>query len=190
MGLKMIGVGVGAFLCVGAWFAVEDALYPDAEAHAAGVQQAPKQKQKQSSLPNGFKGDRVAPVDFEVNTPYKYAGPQWRTGYHTGVDYPTPSGTSVRAAASGTVVKSGWNVDGSAYGIALVIKHGDRLYTQYAHLSKALVKEGDTVKVGDRIAYSGGTGMKSTGPHLHFEVRTGPNYLDDINPSTWLNSKG
>jgi murein DD-endopeptidase MepM/ murein hydrolase activator NlpD len=188
MGLKVIGVGVGAFLCVGAWFAVEDALYPEAHAASSQPQQGQQQRppQQQSSLPNGFKGDRIAPVDLEVNTPYRYPGPQWRTGYHTGVDYPAPSGTPVRAAASGTVVKSGWNVDGSAYGIALVIKHGDKLYTQYAHLSKALVKVGDTVKVGDRVAFSGGTGMKSTGPHLHFEVRTGPNYLDDINPTTWL----
>jgi murein DD-endopeptidase MepM/ murein hydrolase activator NlpD len=183
---------VGAFLCVGAWFAIEDTLYP--EAHAAGAQPRPQQGQprqpEQASVPNGFKGDRIAPVDLEVNTPYRYAGPQWATGYHTGVDYPAGSGTPVRAAASGTVVKSGWNVDGPAYGIAIVIKHNGRLYTQYAHLSKALVKTGDTVKVGDRIAYSGGTGMKSTGPHLHFEVRTGPNYLDDINPTKWLNSKG
>jgi murein DD-endopeptidase MepM/ murein hydrolase activator NlpD len=187
MGLKMIGVGVGAFLCVGAWFAVEDALYP--EAYAAGAQQVDRH---QTSLPKApkFKGDRMAPVDLEVNTPYKYAGSQWATGYHTGVDYPARSGTPVRAAASGKVVKAGWNVDGSAYGIALVIKHGDKLYTQYAHLSKTLVKVGDTVNVGDRVAFSGGTGMKSTGPHLHFEVRTGPNYRDDINPTTWLNSKG
>lgn len=185
MGLKVVGVGVGAFLCVGAWFAVQDTLYP--EAHAATgqpSQQIPGEKPKAPTKP--FKGDRVAPVDLEVNTPYHYKGPQWATGYHTGIDYPAPSGTPVRAAASGTVVKAGWNVDGPSYGIALVIKHGDKLYTQYAHLSKTLVGVGDHVNVGDRVAYSGGTGMKSTGPHLHFEVRTGPNYLDDINPSTWL----
>ena len=185
MGIRMVGYGVCAFLCVGAFFAVEDALYP--QAHAAGAkQQAPNPSIKGGS----FKGDRIAPVDLKVNTPYHYAGSQWATGYHTGVDYPASSGTPVRAAATGTVVKSGWNVDGSSYGIAIVIKHDGKLYTQYAHLSKALVQKGDTVKVGDRIAYSGGTGMKSTGPHLHFEVRTGPNYRDDINPTTWLNSKG
>lgn len=186
MGIKLVGVGVSAFLCVGAWFAIEDALYP--EAHAASAQTS--LPQQQTSLPNSFKGDRIAPVDMEINTPYHMAGSQWATGYHTGIDYPAPSGTPVRAAASGTVVKSGWNVDGTSYGIVIVIKHGNKLYTQYAHLSKTLVKTGDTVKLGDRIAYSGGTGMKSTGPHLHFEVRTGPNYLDDINPSKWLNSKG
>jgi murein DD-endopeptidase MepM/ murein hydrolase activator NlpD len=190
MGLKVVGVGVGAFLCLGAWFALEDALYP--EAHAAGAQpqpQKPRKQPQQASAPKSFKGDRIAPVDLAVNTPYHYAGSQWATGYHTGVDYPAKSGTPVRAAASGTVVKSGWNVDGSAYGIALVIKHGDKLYTQYAHLSKVMVSKGDSVKVGDRIAFSGGTGMKSTGPHLHFEVRTGPNYRDDINPTKWLSGK-
>lgn len=180
MGIRMIGAGVGVFLCVGAGFAMKDALYP--QAHAAGSRPPVSQV--------NVKGGKMRPVDFEVHTKYRETSPKgqpWATGYHTGLDYWTPTGTPVRAAASGTVVKAGWNVDGTAYGIALVIKHSDGIHTQYAHLSKTLVKEGDTVEVGQIVAHSGGSGMKSTGPHLHFEVRTGPDYLDDINPDKWFN---
>lgn len=183
MGIRMIGAGVGVFLCVGAGFALKDAFYP--QAHAAGVQPPP-------ALGSQVVGGKVRPVDLEVNTPYHATSPKgqpWATGFHTGLDYPAVSGTPVRAAATGTVVKSGMNVDGPAYGIAIVIRHADGIYTQYAHLSKAFVHDGDTVQVGQQIAYSGGTGMKSTAPHLHFEVRTGPNYLDDINPDKWFSQE-
>lgn len=167
------------FLGFGAYTALENTLYPG---QASAVPST-------LSLQNpSFSGKRVRPVDLDVNTPYHMSGPQWATGFHTGIDYPAPSGTPVRAAAAGTVVKAGWNVDGSSYGIAIVIKHNGKTYTQYAHLGRSLVRAGDKVDVGQKIAYSGGTGMKSTGPHLHFEVRTGPNYLDDINPTTWLNA--
>lgn len=86
---------------------------------------------------------------------------------HKGVDWAVPIGTAVVASNAGTVTKAGW---ASGYGYAVYIKHADGRETRYAHLSKVLVKAGQTVSQGQRIALSGNTG-RSTGPHLHFEIR-------------------
>lgn len=86
---------------------------------------------------------------------------------HKGVDWAVPIGTAVAASNAGTVTKAGW---ASGYGYAVYIKHADGRETRYAHLSKVLVKAGQTVSQGQRIALSGNTG-RSTGPHLHFEIR-------------------
>ncbi len=86
---------------------------------------------------------------------------------HSGIDIPLPIGTPVKASADGQVVKAERT---GAYGILVIIEHQNNYSTYYAKLSQASVKAGDTVKQGDVIAYSGNTG-RSTGPHLHFEVR-------------------
>lgn len=86
--------------------------------------------------------------------------------YHKGIDWAVPTGTAVYASCGGTVSRAGW---GSGYGYVVYINHEDGRQTRYAHLSKVLVKSGQTVKQGDRIALSGNTGV-STGPHLHFEI--------------------
>lgn len=86
--------------------------------------------------------------------------------YHKGVDWATATGTPVYASCGGTVVQAGW---GSGYGYVVYINHPDGNQTRYAHLSKVLVKVGQTVKQGERIALSGSTGV-SSGPHLHFEI--------------------
>ncbi len=86
--------------------------------------------------------------------------------YHKGVDWAVPTGTAVFASCGGTVSRAGW---GSGYGYVVYIDHEDGRQTRYGHLSKVLVKVGQTVKQGDRIALSGNTGV-STGPHLHFEI--------------------
>lgn len=86
--------------------------------------------------------------------------------YHKGVDWAIPTGTAVFASCGGTVARAGW---GSGYGYVVYIDHADGRQTRYAHLSKVLVKAGQTVKQGERIALSGNTGV-STGPHLHFEI--------------------
>ncbi|MBO5336688.1 MAG: M23 family metallopeptidase [Lachnospiraceae bacterium] len=86
--------------------------------------------------------------------------------YHKGVDWAVPTGTAVFASSGGTVARAGW---GSGYGYVVYIDHADGRQTRYAHLSKVLVKAGETVKQGERIALSGNTGV-STGPHLHFEI--------------------
>lgn len=86
---------------------------------------------------------------------------------HKGVDWAVPIGTTVVASNAGTVAFAGW---ASGYGYAVYINHSDGRQTRYGHLSKVLVKAGQTVSQGERIALSGNTG-RSTGPHLHFEIR-------------------
>ncbi|MFG2629066.1 transglycosylase family protein [Streptomyces sp. NPDC048473] len=127
----------------------------------------------------------VAPVAAGIGTRYHQAG-SWASGYHTGVDFPVPTGTSVKAVGSGTVVSAGW---AGAYGYQIVIRHGDGKYSQYAHLSALHVREGRHVSAGQRIARSGSTG-NVTGPHLHFEIRTGPGYGSDIDPLDYLRAGG
>jgi murein DD-endopeptidase MepM/ murein hydrolase activator NlpD len=131
-------------------------------------------------------GTLSSPVDATPGTAYGKAGSAWSSGYHTGVDFPVPTGTSVRAVATGRVVSAGW---AGAYGYEIVIRHDDGKYTQYAHLSALTVREGQTVSSGQRIARSGSTG-NSSGPHLHFEVRTGPGYGSDVDPLAYLRRGG
>ncbi|MER6025741.1 transglycosylase family protein [Streptomyces sp. NPDC001851] len=128
----------------------------------------------------------VAPVDAPVGTGYHVAGSHWSKGYHTGVDFLVPTGTAVQAAEAGHVVAAGW---GGAYGYQVVIRHADGRYTQYGHLSAISVRTGQTVAAGQRIGRSGATG-NVTGPHLHFEVRTGPGFGTDIDPLAYLRAGG
>ncbi|WP_299531956.1 peptidoglycan DD-metalloendopeptidase family protein [uncultured Streptomyces sp.] len=127
----------------------------------------------------------TAPVAARTGTPYHQSG-SWASGYHTGVDFPVPTGTTVKAVASGTVVSAGW---AGAYGYEVVIRHGDGRYSQYAHLSALHVRAGQQVAAGRSIARSGSTG-NSTGPHLHFEIRTGPGYGSDVDPLAYLRAGG
>ncbi|MFD9635519.1 transglycosylase family protein [Streptomyces violascens] len=127
-----------------------------------------------------------APVDAHPSTPYHKAGSSWASGYHTGVDFPVATGTSVKAVTSGTVVEAGW---GGSYGYQVVIHHPDGRYSQYAHLSAVNVKAGQKVNTGQRIGRSGATG-NATGPHLHFEIRTGPAYGSDVDPLVYLRAGG
>lgn len=87
---------------------------------------------------------------------------------HEGLDIINDVGTAIFAAGDGTLEMAGQS--GGGYGIAVVINHGYGYQTLYAHLSKVRVREGQRVKRGDLIAYSGRTGLV-TGPHLHYEVR-------------------
>ena len=99
----------------------------------------------------------------------------WRTNpmggsgneHHDGVDIPARTGTPIRAAGGGVVSYSGWQ---SGYGRIVIINHGGGKSTFYAHNSRNAVEVGQRVERGDIIAYVGSTG-RSTGPHLHFEVR-------------------
>ncbi|MDI9829858.1 transglycosylase family protein [Streptomyces sp. KAU_LT] len=131
-------------------------------------------------------GSLVAPVGASTGTPYRKAGSSWSKGYHTGVDFPVPTGTSVKSVGAGTVVSAGWE---GSFGYQVVVRHADGRYTQYAHLSAISVKDGQSVGAGQRIGRSGSTG-NSTGPHLHFEVRTGPGFGSDIDPVAYLRAGG
>ncbi|MFD5062495.1 MULTISPECIES: peptidoglycan DD-metalloendopeptidase family protein [unclassified Streptomyces] len=128
----------------------------------------------------------VSPVPGKHTTNYRASGANWSSGSHTGIDFPVATGTSVKAITSGTVVTAGW---GGAYGNEVVVKHADGHYSQYGHLSALSVSVGQTVSAGQQIGLSGATG-NVTGPHLHFEVRTGPAYGSDIDPVAFLASHG
>ena len=99
---------------------------------------------------------------------------------HSGMDLAVPTGTSVRAALPGTVTVSTYNRGG--YGYYVMIEHGSGLSTLYGHNSQLLARVGQTVEAGDVIALSGSTG-RSTGPHLHFEVRING---ERTNPRSYL----
>jgi len=117
---------------------------------------------------------KAMPTMMPVSAPFNASGFGIRidpfTGQqamHEGIDFITDTGTPVVAAAGGVVQFAGFHPQ---YGNMIDIDHGNDLVTRYAHLSRVLVKEGDLLTRGRRIAESGNTG-RSTGPHLHFEVR-------------------
>ncbi|MGA5321699.1 M23 family metallopeptidase [Streptomyces seoulensis] len=121
-----------------------------------------------------------------VSTAYQSSSSLWSSGSHTGIDFHAASGTAVHAAGAGTVVSTGW---GGAYGNEIVIRMADGMYTQYGHLSSIGVTVGQRVVPGQQIALSGATG-NVTGPHLHFEARTGPDYGSDVDPVAYLRKHG
>ena len=105
-------------------------------------------------------------------------GARWgRT--HTGIDIGAPTGTSIKAVAGGTVIFSGWK---GTLGKLVVVSHGNGVQTNYAHCSSLLVSSGQTVSAGQLIAKMGSTG-RSTGPHLHFEIRVNGSA---INPQSYI----
>ncbi|MFE4454931.1 peptidoglycan DD-metalloendopeptidase family protein [Streptomyces sp. NPDC056796] len=126
------------------------------------------------------------PVEGPAGTPYHQRGSSWSTGLHTGVDFVIPTGTPVQAIGPGEVVTAG---DGGDYGNQVVIRHEDGSFSQYAHLSEVKAVAGQSVQGGTLIGWSGATGNAS-GPHLHFEVRTGPAFGSDVSPVPYLRSKG
>ncbi|GHF48584.1 M23 family metallopeptidase [Streptomyces griseosporeus] len=129
----------------------------------------------------------VAPIAHSyVSTGYRTGGSLWSSGSHTGIDFHAASGTPVHAVGYGTVVEAGW---GGAYGNQVVIRMNDGTYTQYGHLSSIAVSVGQHVEAGRQIGLSGATG-NVTGPHLHFEARTSPEYGSDIDPVAYLRLHG
>lgn len=94
---------------------------------------------------------------------------------HRGIDFAAPEGTPIHAAAAGRVILAGWGQSG--YGRWVVIDHGDGVRSLYAHCSRTLVSRGDRVEAGQLIAEVGTTG-RSTGPHLHFEIRRDNRAID------------
>jgi len=141
----------------------------------------------------------IAAFDIDAAyTNYGYGDVFFENVVHTGIDIPGDIGTPILAAGEGKVIyagqgiyRGGDNVYDDPYGKAIVIQHsfsykGEALYTLYAHLDEILVSEEQEVKAGEIIGYMGNTG-KTTGPHLHFEVRVGKNeYFSTRNPDLWI----
>jgi murein DD-endopeptidase MepM/ murein hydrolase activator NlpD len=134
------------------------------------------------------------PDQYLPDAPMNFTGYIWPTkgvitsGYgrrwgrmHKGIDIAAPIGTPVFAAASGQVISAGWNSGG--YGNLVKVRHPDGSVTYYAHNSRLLVREGQIVEQGQQISEMGSTG-RSTGPHLHFEVR--PDGSSAVNPIAYL----
>ncbi len=95
---------------------------------------------------------------------------------HAGIDFRAASGTAIRAAGAGTVVRAGWN---GGYGRMVEVDHGNGLTTRYAHMSKIRAREGQKVETGDIVGEVGSSG-RSTGPHLHYEVRRNGDPVDPL----------
>ncbi len=166
-----------------------------AQAKAAKAEQsAAGAKKTVTATKTATKKKAVSWVDpvkrYALSASFNQAGGMW-AHKHSGQDFAVPIGTNVVAAHGGTVVKAGGNGagDGPAYGNAIVIRHGNGTYSQYAHLSKINVRIGQIVKTGQSIAKSGNTG-NSSGPHLHFEIRTTPNYGSAVDPVAFLRAHG
>lgn len=155
----------------------------EAKGKAADAKAAAKKKRAEI---NKSQAAWVKPVDKYIKgSAFGLGGRMW-SNKHSGQDFVAATGTPVKAANRGTVVEAGW---GGSYGNNIVIKHGDRTYTQYAHLSKIDVKVGQSVKAGQQIGKVGSTG-NSTGPHLHFEARTAPVYGYAVEPLKFLRGFG
>ena len=173
----VLAVGVGATAVLGAGVA------------AAATEAAPQAAVKTAATKAS--ASWVDPVKkYRLSASFNQAGGMWQST-HSGQDFAVASGTDVVAAHGGTVVKAGGNGagDGPAYGNAIVIRHGNGTYSQYAHLSRIDVRIGQVVATGQHIARSGNTG-NSSGPHLHFEIRTSANYGSAVDPVAFLRSKG
>ncbi|WP_442217280.1 M23 family metallopeptidase [Rhizobium sp. 2YAF20] len=95
---------------------------------------------------------------------------------HTGTDFHFSPGEKVRATAPGKIVSAGW---AGGYGNMVEIDHGGGITTRYGHMAQILVDVGDSVKAGDAVGLAGSTG-RSTGTHLHYEVRENGNPVDPM----------
>ncbi|MFE4356326.1 M23 family metallopeptidase [Kitasatospora sp. NPDC056800] len=128
-----------------------------------------------------------APVpNAPTSNPYGKANRSYAAGYHTGVDFAVSPGTPLLAVGDASVVSAGWD---GAYGKEVVLRLADGHFAQYAHMSSVTVSAGQRVSAGERIGLSGSTG-NSTGPHLHFEIRTSNRYGAVVNPIAYLAGHG
>ena len=188
----VLAAGLGASVVLGAGGAVAAEMTSAPAAPAAvQAQTVAVKKAAAKKAPAKKAVSWVKPVKkYTKSASFAQAGGMWQST-HSGQDFAVPTGTQVVAAHGGTVVKAGANGagDGPAYGNAIVIKHGNGTFSQYAHLSRIDVKIGQVVKTGQKIAKSGNTG-NSSGPHLHFEIRKTANYGTAIDPVAFLRAKG
>ncbi|MEV0121368.1 M23 family metallopeptidase [Streptomyces sp. NPDC050703] len=204
--VAVVAAGVGASAVLGAGVSVAadsakaggalpgvsvNSLRAQADAQAKAADKAQKDAAKKAADAKKAAASWVHPVErYTLSATFGLGGNMW-SHKHSGQDFAVPVGTNVGAAHAGTVVKAGPNGggDGPAYGNAVVIKHDNGTYSQYAHLSRIDVRVGQNVTTGQHIALSGNTG-NSSGPHLHFEIRKTPNYGSAIDPVAFLGSVG
>lgn len=141
--------------------------------HAKPVVKATQIRSQHRKAAANIKGKLLWPVRGTVTSHFGRRGSRM----HDGIDIGAKEGTAVHAAAGGEVVYSDSRLSG--YGKLVIIRHGNNLFTAYAHNQRNLVRKGDKVRAGDVIARVGQTG-RATGPHLHFEVRQGSTPVDPL----------
>lgn len=120
-----------------------------------------------------------------ISAPWGVPG-EWAAGHHTGVDFAAPPGTTVRSVGTGRVEHAG---EAGSYGQAVIVHMKDGKHVLFAHLSKITVRLGRVVRANTVLGESGNTG-RSTGPHLHFEVRKQRGYGTEVDPVTYLARHG
>lgn len=149
-----------------------------APAAAASVAPAPPMVPPGPILVNPLPGSRVTQPWGRFRNPFS-----GKLTHHDGIDLAAPAGTEVRAAGAGTVaVATETYTESGVWGHVVVLDHGDGVATLYAHLGELLVSAGDTIEQGQPIARVGSTG-RSTGPHVHLEIRRGDQPED---PATFV----
>ena len=129
-----------------------------------------------------FSNDFIHPLNGRVSSTFGWRTDPFTydTAFHSGLDLKAPEGANIVASASGRVVYSGWM---NGYGMTVIIRHFGGFETLYGHCSILLVGVGDHVKRGNLVARVGSTG-RTTGPHLHFEIRR-DNVAIDSSPLLW-----
>jgi len=162
--------GAGARGAGGPALKLDDAAIEEVEARAARLEENLRtfEEALRDRIPS------IWPVEGGLSDGFGVRGNPFGGGpseFHPGQDITAPPGTPVVASADGTVVQAGWQ---SGYGQEVVVDHGHGLTTRYGHLSKIEVALGQTIKRGEELGQVGSTG-RSTGPHLHYEVR-----IDDV----------
>lgn len=133
-----------------------------------------------NSFPQDWKDTFLLPVNGRISSPFGMRGGR----LHKGVDITAPPGTGIKVAFAGTVTYTGFLRD---YGNVIIVEHGKEVVTVYAHNEINLVKKSDKVNKGDVIARLGSTG-RSTGPHLHFEIRVANKPIDPAKIISEINS--
>ena len=154
------------------------AQHDEAEAElAAESQRIAELAQSAGDGPALGDGTFIRPVPGPITSGFGYRTDPvtGATAFHAGLDFGAPCGTPIKAAGTGVILSAGFNSGG--YGNMTLINHGNGLSTLYGHQSSIIVSAGQSVTQGQVIGYVGSTG-KSTGCHLHFEVRVGGNPVD------------
>ncbi|WP_157737761.1 M23 family metallopeptidase [Aneurinibacillus soli] len=169
----LLTVACGQMLIM-AWPYITDA--PKQDKQAVHTEQVVKQKEQvawsvREKLSHGD-GHFLMPAPGPLSSPF---GMRWGR-MHQGIDIASPIGTPVKAADNGRVIFAGVK---TGYGNCMIIDHGNGYETVYGHLDALVASEGDIVEKKELIAYSGNTG-RSTGPHLHFEIREHGEPIDPI----------
>lgn len=140
------------------------------QAESQSIEAFLRGRQRGQRVIKGVGGYLRWPISGRITSGYgRRTHPIYRyRSFHTGIDISSPTGTPIGAARSGTVLATGFR---RAYGLIVIIDHGNSLATVYAHLSRVYVRPGNRVRTGQSIGAVGSTGW-ATGPHLHFEVRS------------------